>query len=258
MDFSRTGFFGLVAVVLVSGCVNPRWSRLSELTLKSTGGAEAPAGSLASPLPGTTPTDPQPELPNTQQAALCFNMAEALERQGRETDALIYYEQARKLDPALHDKAARRLAVLYDRHDQQARGMVEFQHLLKKFPKDASLLNDVGYSYYNRGQWAEAESYLRKAVAFDKTCTRAWVNLGMALAQQGKTEEAYEAFVKAVSPAEAYSNLGFILAQHPERRSEAIAAYRRALELEPTLPVAQLALKRLESSGEVQRENSSS
>jgi len=186
------------------------------------------------------------ELPGKPAALLLVTMAEGLEKEGKDADAIAYYERARDLDPNVADRAARRLAVLYDRADEQAKAMHEFQEQLKKKPKDASLLNDMGYSLYNRGQWAEAENYLRRAVSQDKNHKPAWVNLGLALAQQGKDQEALEAFSHAVSTAEAYSNLGFVLAVQG-KKPEAIAAYRRALELEPALKIAQAAVQRLEA-----------
>ncbi len=208
---------------------------------------------ISNPLPPTTtaapgtPSTVADDLPNKEQAALCLTMAESFDRDGKDADAALYYEQARTLDPGLNERVAHRLAILYDKLDQQAKAMVEFQELVKKRPKDAALLNDMGYSLYNRGQWIEAESYLRRSVAADKTNKRAWVNLGLALSQQGKYQEGLEAFQKAVSPAEAQANLGFVLVVQG-RSDEAIAAYRRALELEPELRPAHAALARLEST----------
>jgi Tfp pilus assembly protein PilF len=172
-------------------------------------------------------------------------MAEGLEKGGKDVEAISYYERAREADPKLADRASRQLAVLYDKADDQTRAMHEFQELLKKKPKDVSLLNDVGYSCYNRGQWTEAENYLRKAIALDKNYKPAWVNLGLALAQQGKQVEALEAFGHAVSNAQAYANLGFVFAVQG-KKEEALTVYRRSLELEPTLKISQAAVARLE------------
>ena len=202
-----------------------------------TGGGHTPASESASG-----------DLPAKHSAALCLVMAEDLEKADKDAEAVAYYERARELDPAITERAGRRLAVLYDKIDQQAKAMTEYQELLKKHPKDAGLLNDLGYSYYNRGQWAEAESHLLRAVAADKTSKRAWVNLGMAQAQLGRGVEAVASFEKAVSPAEAQANLAFVLATRGDRDG-ALAAYRRALALEPTLPVAQSAIARLEQVG---------
>lgn len=202
-------------------------------------------GLTAAATPGT-PAAPA-DLPEKQQAGLCLAMAEECAKKGADADAVLYYEQARALDPGVGERASRRLAVLYDRLDNQAQALKEFDELVKKKPKDAGLLNDLGYSYYNRGQWAEAEAYLRRAVAADKANKQAWNNLGFALAQQGKYAEGLEAFHKAVTPAEAQANLGFVLAVQG-KPVEAAQAYRRALELEPTLKTAQAALARLEGA----------
>ncbi len=205
----------------------------------------------------TTPMQPvQQELPGKPASALLFSMAEGLEKGGKDAEAIAYYERAREMDPKVADRASRRLAVLYDKADDQARAMHEFQELLKKKPKDVSLLNDIGYSCYNRGKWAEAENYLRKATTLDNNFKPAWMNLGLALAQQGKQVEALEAFGHAVSNAEAYANLGFVFTVQG-KKEEATAVYRRSLELEPALKISQAALARLERGEPVSAESSS-
>jgi len=217
-----------------------------------------PAGDAAK-LPqlnaGNTTAMPavQQELPGKPAGALLIAMAEGLEKGGKDVEAISYYEKARDMDAKLYDRASRRLAVLYDKADDQARAMHEFQELLKKMPKDPSLLNDVGYSCYNRGKWAEAENYLRKATALDKNFKPAWVNLGLALAQQGKQVEAIEAFSHAVSTAEAYANLGFVLTVQGKKEA-ALSAYRHSLELEPTLKISHAAIARLERGEPVHSE----
>ncbi|WP_162660868.1 tetratricopeptide repeat protein [Tuwongella immobilis] len=186
----------------------------------------------------------EPTLDARDSASLSLAMAESLEREGKELEAAAYYEQARTQSPDYADRASRRLAVLYDQLDEQAKAMGEYQALLQKYPKDSALLNDLGYSYYNRGQWSEAESYLRRAVQADPKNKRAALNLGLTMAQQGQVEEALHWFTQSVTPAEAQANLGFVLAAQG-KRDEAIAAYRQALQLEPALTLARQALDRL-------------
>lgn len=185
------------------------------------------------------------ELPASESAALALRMAEGCEASGKDAEAAAYYEKARTADPSVGDRASRRLAVLYDKLDQQPKALAEFQLLLKKHPKDSALLSDVGYSYYNRGQWVESEQYLRKAIAADAANKKAWVNLGLALAQQGRYPESLEAFAKGATQAEAYQNLAFVLTAQ-KKFDEAKGAYRKALELEPGLRVSQAALAKLE------------
>src|SRR5262249_25321510 len=122
----------------------------------------------------------------------------------------------------------------------------EYEALLKAHPKDADLLTDLGYSYYCRGDWANAEAYLAKAVQFDPKHKKAWVNLGLARAQQGKWDDSFQAFCQAVRPADAHCNVAFILAAQG-KTDEAKAQYRQALSLDPSLRLAHDALAQLEN-----------
>src|SRR5436190_682345 len=101
------------------------------------GGWSSPAGSAATggPSAGGAPAQ---ELAGKPAASLSLTMAVALDKENKVTDAILYYEKACEQDPALKDKAARRLAVLYDQADNQAKAMALFQELLKKKPKDAA------------------------------------------------------------------------------------------------------------------------
>jgi Tfp pilus assembly protein PilF len=195
--------------------------------------------------PAEPATVSEAELTGKPAATLAITMAEELEKAGKDGDAIAYYEKARAADPAASAKATRRLAVLYDRAGEPGKAMAEFRELLKAKPKDPDLLNDIGYSHYNRGEWTDAETHFRKALDSDKTHKRAWVNLGLTLAQQGRHEESLTAFEKAVSPAEAKSNLAFVLATQG-KRDAATELYRQALSADSTLKSAQTALAALE------------
>ncbi|MFO0823256.1 MAG: tetratricopeptide repeat protein [Gemmataceae bacterium] len=246
----RFALLMLVFAATGSGCMHNRAGTMTSLLTGSDPLTGPTGGGLTS---STEKADG--ELRGKDAAMLSIVMAESLEKEEKaekDVQAIAYYERAREQDAAMTERVGRRLAVLYDRVDQQAKAMNEYQELLKKRPKDSGLLNDIGYSYYNRGQWAEAESHLLRAIAADKHNKRAWVNLGMAQAQQGKTADAITAFEKAVSPAEAQANLGFVLTTQG-KREEALAAYRRALTLEPTLPIAQAAIARLEQPAGAER-----
>ncbi len=197
------------------------------------------------------PAEPSPaneaELSGKPAATLALTMAEELEKAGKDGDAIAYYEKARAADPAANAKAARRLAVLYDRAGDPGKAMQEFRELLKAKPRDPDLLNDIGYSHYNRNEWTDAETHFRKALDSDKHHKRAWVNLGLTLAQQGRADESLTAFEKAVSPAEAKSNLAFVLATQG-KRDAAADLYRQALSADSTLKSASTALAALEKA----------
>lgn len=67
----------------------------------------------------------------------------------------------------------------------------------------------------------------------------------MALAQQGRDEEALEAFEKAVCPAEARCNLAYVLSGQG-KVEEARQKYKEALEIDPALKPARAGLARLD------------
>lgn len=184
-------------------------------------------------------------LSDKDAAEACVALAADLEKAGHYADAIVEFEQARKLEPKKYKHVCRRLAVLYDRMGDERKALDEYSQALKRTPKDADLLNDVGYCHYNRGRWSEAEGYFRKALAVNPQHPRACTNLGLALAQQGKHDEAMKAFQVTLRPAEAKANIAFVLAAQG-KREEARIAYEAALELDPGLVTAQQGLSALE------------
>jgi len=235
MSMARRLLAGCLACGLAGGCaVLPTW---------------APSAST-SEKPAAQASGDAKELPSAQTAKIQMALAEEMVKKGDRAGAIAQYEKARANDASLDGRVSHRLGVLYDQLDQRARSLEEFQRALKSPPRDSALhsalLSDVGYCYYNRGEWTEAEKYLRQALQLDAGNPRAHNTLGMTLAQEGKSTEALQEFGKVVSPAKAQANLGFILLVQG-KRDEARQAYRRALELEPHLDLAQAALEKLDA-----------
>ena len=200
-------------------------------------------GDLAAPDGSGNTGAAKPELSPASSAKVNLKLAEVMEKNGHLADALFHYEKARQSDPSLH--IAARLARLYDRLGNEARALAEYQRALKEEPRDADVFASLGYFYYARGKWAQAEENLHHALNINPKHQRAWVNLGLTLGEQGQYAESLDAFRKAVSEAEAHSNLAFVLTTQG-KREEAKQEYRRALELEPNLVIARRALDKLE------------
>ncbi len=222
------------------------WMAALSLTATTVGCRTAPVGNFPSiaQSPGERTVAKTPNLSPQQTAKLALETAFQMEKSGHLRVAAEQYEKARQLDPKLTE-VAHRLAVLYDRQGEFKQAAAEYKKAVEARPKDADLLNDLAYHYYQRGDWVLAEASLRKALAVNPKHERAWINLGMALAQQGKVEEAFKAFTKVVSPAEAKSNLGMILAQNG-KNGAAKQAFRESLEMEPDAPATRAALAQLE------------
>jgi tetratricopeptide (TPR) repeat protein len=189
---------------------------------------------------------PPADLPAKDAAKLCLRTAQEYEKFKKIDEAINLYEKARASDASVAKIASRRLAVLYDLKGEFSKSAAEYEALLKANPKDADLHNDLGYSYYCRGDWSNAEQCLGKAVQLDPNHKRAWVNLGMALGQQSRWHESYDAFCKAVRPADAHSNIAFLLMTQG-KTEEAKGEYKQALALDPDLRAAQAGLTRLEN-----------
>ncbi|MGO9596482.1 MAG: tetratricopeptide repeat protein [Isosphaeraceae bacterium] len=222
------------------------WIAALSLTGTTIGCRTTPVGDFP-PLaqsPGGRTAAQTPNLSPQRTAKLALETAIQMEKSGHLKVAVEQYEKARQLDPKLTE-VAHRLAVLHDRQGEFKQAAAEYKKAVEARPKDADLLNDQAYHYYQRGDWVLAEASLRKALAVNPKHERAWINLGMALAQQGKVEEAFKAFTKVVSPADAKSNIGMILAQNG-KKGDAKAAFRESLEIEPDAPRTRAALAQLE------------
>ena len=186
------------------------------------------------------------DLPPRQAAEVCLAAAQELEKNGREIDAIAQYEKAREHNPRL-TQVSRRLAVLYDRQCDFQRALTEYRQALALAPHDADLLNDLGYCHYQRGDYVEAERWLRQATERNPKHQRAWVNLGLTLAWQGRYPESYDAFAKVVTPAQARANIGIVQAQQ-QRTAEAVQSLREALREDPDLRPVRAVLAQLEGA----------
>lgn len=203
-----------------------------------------PISQLVPPADGVTEATDK-DLPPHEAARLCIATGEEYEKAGDELHAIFEFEKARKNDPTV--KVSRRLGVLYDRLGDFQKAQDEYRLALEQSPKDADLLNDIGYGYYARGRWAESEKYLRQALVVKPKHARAAVNLGLCLGAQGRFDEALEMFSKAVTPAQAHSNLAFVLTIH-HKWDEARREYQKALQIDPDIPLARAALAKLEKA----------
>ncbi|HEV8002815.1 MAG TPA: tetratricopeptide repeat protein [Planctomycetaceae bacterium] len=149
-------------------------------------------------------------------------------------------------------QVSRFLAVLYDQQDNDARALTEYRKALELAPRDADLLNDFGYYFYRRHDSRQAEEQFRKVITRSIEHERAWVNLGLALGEQERFQESFEAFVKVLGPAAAHSNVGVILAAH-QRKSEAEAAFKQALAIQNDLPQPRAFLAHFEQPANASR-----
>lgn len=77
-------------------------------------------------------------------------------------------------------------------------------------PNSPELLNNIGFALYSAGKLDEASSYYLKALQINPAFKKAIYNYGLLHARSSNYEEAYIAFAKVTSPAEANNNTGYI------------------------------------------------
>jgi serine/threonine-protein kinase len=103
-------------------------------------------------------------------------------------------------------------------------------------PDSAGAENNLGVALGENGQSDEAIVCFRKAVALDPKYSIAQSNLGGALGKKGQSDEAIVCFRKAIdfdpTLAMAHANLGIAL-EEKGQVDEAISRFRKAIELDP-------------------------
>ena len=115
-------------------------------------------------------------------------------------------------------------------------------------PRDYTLLSALGSLLVRTEQWDRAVEILGRTVGMVEDDPEAWDNFGIAAMRQGDLSRAQEHFRKAIAVdshyALAYSNLGFVFFQSyktgakAENLTEAIAWFRKATEVNPTMNLA--------------------
>lgn len=184
-------------------------------------------------------------LPNDEAAKLQLAVADEQLRHGRDSDALGRYECARKINPQMKG-VAHPMAVIHDAQGNHGQALTEYRKAIDENPRDATVLNDMGYSYYLRGEWSKAEEAFRRSIQI-KESPRAWNNLGLAYGQSGRYRESLAAFKKATDPARAYGNLGFVFLTQGKTQ-QARLAYKKAIQLDPSYDMAHQVLAKIDAA----------
>jgi Tfp pilus assembly protein PilF len=182
-------------------------------------------------------------LTSAESSEVCLKAGKQLDDGGYTQDAIIQYERAREYDSSADVNW--RLAVLYDRLGMDKKALAEYQRALDVHPESADVLNDIGYFHLTRGNASKGEDFFRRGLVKAPRSHRLWVNLGLAFGEQGRYNEAMEAFKKALPDAQAMSNLAIVAARRGDR-DKAVELLKKALAQDPDLPQARAALAWLE------------
>jgi superkiller protein 3 len=159
-------------------------------------------------------------------------------------------EEVRKLQArATYEQAVRNLS-----ENRLALGMAALKEALQLDPENAQYHNTLGLTLLNMGRPVDAQAEFQTAVDLDKTIPDLQHNVGVALAQQRRFDDAIAAYKKALTfptyttPEVAYYNMGEAYIQLG-KPLEAQESFRAALQLEPTMVAAHYGLGLVLSQG---------
>lgn len=153
----------------------------------------------------------------------------------RYNDAISELSMAVSLDPKLTE-AHNLLGVAYDKKGFGDRAKDSFERAVK-LEEDADTLNNLGFSFYQNGNYRAAVDRLKRAAKLAPTDERILNNLGLAYCRLGKIDEAYKAFTRATGPLTGNLNTAKMLERFG-REDDAIRYYEAAREIDPANSIA--------------------
>lgn len=163
------------------------------------------------------------------------NLGEALQKQGRDEEAIRHFQAALQIKPD-YEKAHNNLGnILYEQQNIDE-AIEHFLEALRIKPDYEKAHNNLGLSFQHQGQIDKAIKHYKVALQIDPEFANAHNNLGNALQTKGRLDEAIKHYKKALtlkpnSPEFLY-NLGNAFAGLG-RIPEAIHQYKEALRLKP-------------------------
>ena len=159
--------------------------------------------------------------------------------EGRYSEAVSELSTAVSLDPRLTE-AHNLLGVAYDKKGFGDRAKESFERAVK-LEEDADTLNNLGFSFYQNGNYRAAVDRLKRAAKLAPTDERILNNLGLAYCRLGKVDEAHKAFTRGTGPLMGNLNTAKMLERFG-REDDAIKYYEAARQIDP---MNTLALRRL-------------
>jgi len=154
---------------------------------------------------------------------------------GNYNEAISELSLAVSLDPKLGE-AHSLLGVAYDKKGFSDRAKDSFERAVK-IDEDADTLNNLGFSFYQSGNYRAAVDRLKRAAKLAPADERILNNLGLALCRLGKIDEAYKAFSRATGPLTGNLNTAKMLERFG-REDDAIRYYEAARQIDPSNTIA--------------------
>ena len=181
-----------------------------------------------------------------------YNLGCALDQQGREAEAIPHFAEALRIKPD-HLHALANMGMALRKQGKIAEAIAFYQRALRvkaNSPDSAKVHWQLGLALADQGKNDDALQEFYEAMKLIPQDSGMRTNLGVKLARQSKLAEATEQFNEALrldpNNAEAHINLGlvFLLSDKPDKAHEEFSA---ALRLKPDSAVARDNLKRAQA-----------
>lgn len=182
--------------------------------------------------------------------AYLFMKADALERKGDTSNAILYFQEAITAAGVFAD-ASLRLANLYAENGN-AKTLTICDDLLQQDGAQrmrSQILFVKGIYFVQTKQTAKALALFDQLIREDHVFMDAYIEKGLIFYDQGKYEEAYKVFTLSTEVSNAFAEGYFWMAKcemKTGRKKEAIANFKRSLALDPSIEEARTALQTLE------------
>ncbi len=169
-------------------------------------------------------------------------LGNVLQGQGKIDAAIRAYSKAVEIKPEFAEAHAN-LGSMFYRQGQWESAVSCYERALELKPELVAIYSNLGKVLQQLGRLDEAVACWRKAMELSAGSGNAdfYVSMGSACLLQGRLEEAFGSFQRAISLkpdlAEAHCNIGSVLLQQG-KPEEAIASCQKALELKPNLAEA--------------------
>lgn len=154
---------------------------------------------------------------------------------GSYNEAVSELSLAVSLDPKLTE-AHNLLGVAFDKKGFGDRAKESFERAVK-LEEDAETLNNLGFSFYQSGNYRAAVDRLKRAAKLAPNDERILNNLGLAYCRLGKIDEAYKAFTRATGPLNGNLNTAKMMERFG-REDHAIRYYEAARQIDPGNSIA--------------------
>ena len=182
-----------------------------------------------------------PHLHHQDPLGQLLQHARKLEASSQFAEALKAYRAAAQLRPD-EVSVLQGTAWLLRRLGHVDDALPLLQKALVLAPHRPELHNDLGVLFQDRGDFAKAITFHKRALKFDPAFTPALINIGVAHKRLGRIEQAIEAYRSAIdldaNLPEAHNNLGNLYRLRG-RHAEAFEHIQRALQLRPDYGDAQ-------------------